>query len=558
MDLVIVHHHFRPGGVRRVIELATPQLVLKLRPRPRRVILASGETPDADWLEGFKASVYPTPVLIQVEPTLAYIAEQRRRPAGLVSRMRPFLGRLLQCSEPAGCLVWAHNLGLGRNMLLTIELLRVCIARRLCLVFHHHDWWFDNRWARWPEMRRAGVRSVAAAARAIFAAAPRLKHVAINHADAKILQRHLGARTGWLPNPAGVHTVTSGKALRYAREWLYEALGERCPVWLMPCRLLRRKNIAEALLLTRWLRPEAWLVTTGGVTSPDEQAYYDRLCSSATEHQWRLRLGILESLRSSGRPGSSARHDDFHRFPRLEDASVPSRRGVEARKASPSVQELLGASETVLLTSLQEGFGLAYVEAAAAGRPLIARRLDNIMPDLTRFGFLFPQSYVQVLIDPTLFDWGAEAKRQARLFSNWRRQIPRTCRCFAGQPWLLRSARPCATPFNRLTLTAQLEVLRAPLETSWARCAPLNPFLSKWRRSAQQGALGVTVWPRQAEQWLGGSAYAGRFQRIVSGLSLDRQGEPPAPAAALATQKELMQQKLTTENLYPLVWSPET
>ncbi|OYV85625.1 MAG: hypothetical protein B7Z73_13210, partial [Planctomycetia bacterium 21-64-5] len=45
-------------------------------------------------------------------------------------------------------------------------------------------------------------------------------------------------------------------AARYCR-WLSEQLGDDAPVWLMPCRLLRRKNLAEALLLARWLRPEA-------------------------------------------------------------------------------------------------------------------------------------------------------------------------------------------------------------------------------------------------------------------------------------------------------------
>ena len=103
-------------------------------------------------------------------------------------------------------------------------------------------------------------------------------------------------------------------------------------MWLLPCRLLRRKNIAEALLLTRWLRPEAWLVTTGGVSSAEEQAYADGLAAAAQTHGWRLRLGILH--------------------------------GDESQK--PSVPELLAASEAVLLTSLQEGFGLPYLEAAAA------------------------------------------------------------------------------------------------------------------------------------------------------------------------------------------------
>jgi hypothetical protein len=65
------------------------------------------------------------------------------------------------------------------------------------------------------------------------------------------------------------------------------------------------------------------------------------------------------------------------------------------------VPELLAASEAVLLTSIQEGFGLPYVEAAAAGRPLIARHLPNIAPDLHKFGFRLPQAYDEILVART-------------------------------------------------------------------------------------------------------------------------------------------------------------
>src|SRR5258706_9845437 len=118
------------------------------------------------------------------------------------------------------------------------------------------------------------------------------------------------------------------------------------PVWILPCRMLRRKNVAEALLLTRWLRPEALLVTTGGASSADEQSYFDQIASAARRHGWPLRLGILQG-------------DETHK---------------------PTVAELLAASEAVLLTSIQEGFGLPYLEAAAAGGPRPAPAPPNTAP----------------------------------------------------------------------------------------------------------------------------------------------------------------------------------
>ena len=41
----------------------------------------------------------------------------------------------------------------------------------------------------------------------------------------------------------------------------------------------------------------------------------------------------------------------------------------------------------MMLTSAQEGFGLPYLEAAALRKPLIARHLPNVVPDLLELGF---------------------------------------------------------------------------------------------------------------------------------------------------------------------------
>src|SRR5439155_11054723 len=303
----------------------------------------------------------------------------------------------------------------------TRALTRICAAQGIPLVAHHHDWWFDNRWLRWLEMRRAGFRTLRAAAWTIFPPAAQVRHVAINQADAEILRRHFAERAGWLPNLTEPAPASSAEGVRAAKNWLDRKLADDAAVWLLPCRLLRRKNIAEALLLTRWLRPEAWLVTTGGVSSAHEQAYANRLAAAVRQHGWQLRLGIL--------------HGDEQEY--------------------PAVNDLLAASEVVLLTSIQEGFGLATIEAAAARRPLIARSLPNVAPDLRRFGFRFPQCYAELLIDPRLFDWPGELRRQQKLFNAWKNRLPGVCRPFAGEPVLL-AARTTArrVPFRRLTLAA--------------------------------------------------------------------------------------------------------
>ena len=510
MKLIVFHYHFRPGGVRRVIETSSPLLPREM-PAIDRMIAAGGEARDVEWNAAFRRSLAPVPCEFFIEPAFGYASEQTA-PDGLGQRIRAGLDRLFEDGEPA--IVWAHNLGIARNLLLARDLSRVCAERDIPLIAHHHDWWFDNRWLRWPEMRRAGFRTLNEVARTLFPTTNNVRFAAINRADAHMLRRHFGTRVQWLPNPVARPVLPSAQRVRAARSWLRAKLGEEAPVWLMPCRILRRKNVAEALLLARWLRPEAMLVTTGGASSPDEEPYARRLAAAAREHGWRLRCGVL----------------------------------AENETAQPSLPELLAASECVLLTSIQEGFGLASLEAAAAGRPLIARRLPNIAPDFQRFGFRFPQSYREILIAPGVFDWEVDRHRQRALFREWRNTLPRTCRAWAEPP-TLRPNAPAA--FSRLTLTAQIEVLALPAEDSWKRCAQWNPLLRAWKPRAADGLLDPTPWPVSADDWLGGESYARRFAEIA-------RRKPRAPLSknrGVTAQEEFIRLKLRAAQLFPLLFS---
>jgi glycosyltransferase involved in cell wall biosynthesis len=521
LKLIVLHHHYRPGGIRRVIELAAPWIVRSAREPVEELILAGGEPPDLDWQALFARNIRPATVRYFIDGSFSYFSEQKKLPEQIARNIQSALDSLFDSIEPDKTVVWYHNPGIARNLLLTEALARACHRRDLRLLFHHHDWWFDNRWLRWAELRRSGFATLSETARSVFPPLPNVQHATINEEDALRLKKFFPGRAHWIPNPAHNEPMAKFGRTRFARRWLQEKLESgNDPIWILPCRVLRRKNLAEALLLTRWLRPSAWLVVTGGPSSADEERYAHRLVQTAEERRWKFQLGLL--------------------------------RGPEPQK--PSIPELLAASETVLLTSLQEGFGLPFLEAAAAHRPLIARQISNIAPDLRRFGFRFPYAYKELLIDPALFDWNAERKRQSELFSAWLRQLPRTLRPAVGRPPVLESTdSPRPVPFSRLTLTAQLEVLCAPVETSWNACARLNPFLRKWRRAIAADGLRPTHWPQRADSWLSGLAYGRRFWTALAAAA-----QTPRPPAAVAAQQSFLRDKLAAGNLYPLLWSRDT
>ncbi|MBL9134545.1 MAG: hypothetical protein JNK85_01690 [Verrucomicrobiales bacterium] len=525
MHLIVVHYHYRPGGVRRVIELGTPHVLRAIGDGPHRVTLAGGEAPDAEWLAGFQRAIGRERLTTFCDAALGYTEESRLSGSALMTRVEACLESLIEASRAADTVVWAHNLGLGRNIRLTAALMGRCEALGVRMVAHHHDWWFDHRWGRWAEMKRLGVRTLAGAAQMVFGAGGWVRHAAINQADARILRRLGRGQSGWMPNLVERSPAVSESELCEAREWLTGRLGDAAPVWLLPCRYLRRKNVGEALLVTRWLRPEAWMVTTGGPSSVDEQPSYRRWQENGRRRGWRFRLGILA--------------------------------GVQGRV--PTVAALAKASEAMLLTSVQEGFGLPYLEAAAAGRPLVCRRLRMVEPDLRRFGFRFPHAYREVWIDPSLFDLGAERARQAVLFREWRARLPTALQRGVEPPELLTAGggwkdRPVA--MSRLTMTAQLEVLKQPLERSWELSCGWNSWLLEWRQRSVQNGLAGMIWSENAEEWLTGKAYEVRFRQLLYG------GRRPIGQheveESLKIQQAFLESRMAPEHQYPLLWSPET
>ncbi len=512
--LVVAHYHLRPGGVRRVIETALPPIAGG--GRVDRVVLAVGEAADPAWTARLRDSLGGTPLEVRVHPGFLYWSEQGTTGNALRASLREICSALLgECGGPEAVL-WAHNLGLGRNLPLAAAWAEAVRATGAILVSHHHDFFFDNRWNRWPEMRASGLSTLSEAADAIFPVGQNIVHVVINRSDLRCLSEGLGGGAVWIPNAATPSRHTAAEA-RSAPAWMASRLGTRAPYWLLPCRLLRRKNIAEAVLLARWLRPEARVATTGAPTSLDETGYAGRLAAAAERHGWPLNLSILDGVGDH-----------------------------------PPVSALIAGAEAVLLTSLMEGFGLPYLEAASGARPLLARSLPNVMPDLVSMGLHAPLAYEEISVPPDAFDRRAEAARQRALSDGWRSSLPPGALEFCEDPFFLR--RPAdPVPFSRLSLTAQEEVLsrsRADLDSI---LAPLNPGLALLRGSA--GNLPAATLDPAAAGTLSPARFGENFLAAVE------RAVSAAPVAAGAPERALqafLRDRLATSNLYPLLLSTET
>jgi hypothetical protein len=278
--------------------------------------------------------------------------------------------------------------------------------------------------------------------------------------------------------------------------------------WLYPTRFLRRKNLLEAVLLKRWLRPEAILATTSGRFSQDEFGYARDIKEAAARHRWRVHFGLLDQIKE------------------------------------PSIAAILQSAEAVVHTSVQEGFGMTFVETAAAGTPLLARAIPSVMPDLRAQGFEFPQIYDELLIPAELFDTAAEAARQSALRDSARRALPE-----AFREMLPISSQDFGRPtcFSRLTRKAQLEVLSHAPEMSWELCRPLNPALEHFLNTR----LKPTAWPGQTVQMP--SPYAEKFLQIASAIPRETLDNSQS---ASAVQFDIARLALQPEAIFPIQFEP--
>jgi len=501
--LVVAHYHLRSGGVTRVIETTLPPIAGE--GRMDKVTLAVGEAPDPLWLERLRQSLEGTPLCVRTHDGLGYVSgwknPQAHTAEGLAGIFRQWIG-------DGESLVWLHNAALGRNLPASLAWARAAKDTGATVVSHHHDFFFDNRWHLWPEIVATGFASPSIAAEAALDAGPRTVHVAINRADLAGLRAGFGARAVWIPDPSPPlrHTRLDEKN---AAAWLAARTARRDPVWLLPSRILRRKNVAEALLLARWLRPEAVVATTGGPSSHHESAYASRLAATGG---CSYVPGILAGTRDA-----------------------------------PPVSAFLAAAETVLMTSLQEGFGLPCLEAVSAGRPLFARILPNVFPDLDALGFRTPLAYADVMVPTDFFHARREEERQIALWSRWRSGLPPEIRSRCEPP-AFPPSRNNPVAFSRLTLDAQLEVLSRSPEEIHAALAPLHADLAAWR--GLPARLPPATLADSAKTSLSPETFAASFQAAVE--LADSAPAPPIEAPQRALDFFLAG-RLAAENLYPLL-----
>lgn len=355
MQLAILHHHLNRGGVTSVIvnhlrALAT----LPEAERPERVVVFFDGQRDGwpdDLPRELSIAEVDVPQLGYDTPETSYDPEQL---ADLLS------DRFDACGlQPGDTLLHVHNHALGKNASLprALEHLAGDGWRMLLQV---HDFAEDNRPENYKHLQTAiDVEDAPTLGEVLYPQAAGVHYATLTGRDADILS-NAGVdadRLHTLPNPVAEFSEMPGALEAKARVYVALGLPAKARLIVYPVRGIRRKNLGEMLLLAAFAPEETYFAVTLRPKNPTEAESFDR---------WRR---LAESLN----------------LPCLFDTGSPREEGGHGC----DFQETLAAADAILTTSIAEGFGMVFLEAWLAGKPLIGRDLPEITREFKAAGMRF-------------------------------------------------------------------------------------------------------------------------------------------------------------------------
>ena len=348
MRIVVFHYHLLPGGVTDVV-VHSVRAVVSHRDDVGSVVLVTGRAEATDRVRDRLADL-SVPVTIDVLPEIGY-TEPSEPTDGALARASQIERTLTDRYNDDDALWWVHNYHVGKNPAFTLALCRLAASEHAPrMLLHVHDFPECARYENLAYLTRVAGESP-------YPAGANVRYAVINARDRRLLVE-VGVpseRVGLLLNPVddatdaapgGDAPSAAGRDRVIARLADYAAdTGQRFhpdgPLVLYPVRTIRRKNVLEAAAITR-LAPGTNLIVTLPGVSDAERPYSDLVRYAYGDRRVHGIWGI-------------APHDAEYAL---------------------SYEAIAAASDVVVSSSVQEGFGLLFVNALRWRKPLLARRLD--------------------------------------------------------------------------------------------------------------------------------------------------------------------------------------
>jgi hypothetical protein len=343
VELKVFHYHYLTGGVTTVVRQALEAFHSHL-PRIRSVELVAGVIPED--FTAHREGCYETCVQL---PEIGYRQEgdepfdnDKKYVAREATRLAEVLLRSFGSDDSVW---WIHNYHLGKNVVFTQALLEIIHSGRpQRMILQIHDFPECGRFRNLSLLRQALTLDP-------YPLSPWVRYAVLNRRDREILiSSGLPEQAVFLLENPVLRGPDPGrnKAVRPVLKRLFGAEFPRydpvAPLLLYPIRTIRRKNALEALLLCLLLDRGANILITLPGTSVSERPY----------------SGLVKGL--------------------FADRLCPGLWGIGSQlvQRALSFDDLVAASDLVLSTSVQEGFGYLFINSLLWSLPLAARDLDTL------------------------------------------------------------------------------------------------------------------------------------------------------------------------------------
>lgn len=210
---------------------------------------------------------------------------------------------------------------------------------------------------------------------------------------------------------------------------------------LYPVRALRRKNLGEAILLSMYFTNDRRLAITQPPNSPTDIVSYRDWVDWVRQNRLRVDFEVGKTV-------------DF--------------------------LTLVGTSESVITTSITEGFGLAFLEPWTAGKLLWGRRLEDICVDFENNGICLDGLYENIAVPLAWIDAEAFARKWHDAVIGAVERYSHSVAAETVAQAFARLTRGGGVDFGILSEKFQRQVLNRLIADPSAKAAlvSLNPWLS--------------------------------------------------------------------------------
>jgi glycosyltransferase involved in cell wall biosynthesis len=317
----------KPGGVTRIVESAAEALA----PHGVKLCAISGEPymGDTDLKTGVVSGlVYTTAESDYIDPK--YLLHELKAEAKKLLGAEPDLWHI-------------HNHSLGKNAVMA-DVVGLLVRGQAPVLLQIHDFAEDGRPANY-QLIGEGIADW----KNLYPYGPRVHTAVLNRRDASFL-RDAGMPAEYLhllPNPVSVPARPAGEARLINGEAPVIDGMER--LFLYPTRAIRRKNMGEFLFWAALAGEGETFATTLAPANPTARPVYERWMAFAKKQRLPAVFELAQAV----------------------DLSFP---------------EVMAAAETVITTSVGEGFGMAFLEPFLFGKTLCGRDLPDITGDFCEHG----------------------------------------------------------------------------------------------------------------------------------------------------------------------------